>query len=231
MTARAVVLIGALAITVPAASKGLRVTPDLGGAGWKVLGFPGKAETRFVGRADGVIEVTAVNSVALLYREVPAADRGVRYLSWRWRVDNTTAPTDLSRKGHDDRPLALHIWFRDDPRDGDLWRRMRRGVMAGLFGVPLTGKVVTYVWGGIGRRGDRIVNPYIERDGVMYILRPGDAPTGRWFKERVDIAADFERAFGYPAPAPMYISVSADADDTESSSAALVADIMFSDGS
>ena len=74
------------------------------------------------------------------------------------------------------------------------------------------------------------MNPYSGPDGVIYILRSGNAPTGRWFNETIDIAADFERAFDYPAPAPIYIAISADADDTESSSVALIADIRFTPG-
>ena len=62
---------------------------------------------------------------------------------------------------------------------------------------------------------------------MMYILRPVDAPIGRWFDEKVDFIADFEAAFGYPAPAPCYIAISGDADDTESVSEASIVGIMF----
>ena len=64
---------------------------------------------------------------------------------------------------------------------------------------------------------------------MMYILRAGEAPTGRWFDEKVDFVADFKMAFGYPAPAPSYIAISGDADDTDSASEALIAGIMFGD--
>ena len=61
----------------------------------------------------------------------------------------------------------------------------------------------------------------------MVILRSGDAPTGQWFTEQIDFAADFERAFNARAPAPAYVAVSADADDTIGQSLALIADIAF----
>ena len=63
----------------------------------------------------------------------------------------------------------------------------------------------------------------------MYILRSGHALTGRWFTEKIDIAADFERAFGYQAPPPMYIMVSPDTDDTAGRSIGWIADITFTD--
>ena len=224
------VLTGVFAIAVPAASNPLGVAPDLERAGWNVLAFPGKAETRFVGRPDGVIEVTAENSVALLYHGATPAQARKRYLSWRWRVDQTMPPTDLSLKGYDDRPLAVHVWFPYEPDRLGWWQRLTRATIAPIVGVPVFGRVLIYVWGGTGVRGDTLVNPYTGPDGVMFILRPGNAPTGRWFDEKVDIAADFERAFDYPAPAPTFIAVSADADDTKSRSVALIADITFIDG-
>lgn len=220
------VLLGILFLAQPAGSEGLPVRPDLAKAGWKVLTFAGKPATRFTGRADGSIQVTAAESVAILYRRISGGDRHKRQLTWRWRVDKTTAATDLSRKGHDDRPLALHVWFPKDPDQTGLSVRLQTAV-AEIFDVPLPGKVLTYVWGGKGRRGDTIINPYIPLDGTMIILRSGDAPTGQWFTEQIDFAADFERAFNYRAPAPAYVAVSADADDTMEQSLALITDIAF----
>ena len=102
--------------------------------------------------------------------------------------------------------------------------------LAAIFDVPMRGRVLTYVWGGKGRRGDTIINPYIPSDGTMVILRSGDAPTGQWFTEQVDFATNFERAFNTRAPAPAYVAVSADADDTIGQSLALIADIAFTGG-
>lgn len=222
------VVLSVFFLAQPAGSKGLPVRPDLAEAGWKVLTFAGKPATRFAGRADGTIQVTATKSVAILYRRVPDRDRPKKQLTWRWRVDKTIPATDLSRKGHDDRPLAVHVWFPKDPNRTGMLESLGTA-LAGLFGVPLPGKVLTYVWGGKGRRGDTIINPYIPLDGTMVILRSGDAPTGQWFTEQIDFVSDFEHAFNYRAPAPAYVAVSADADDTMGQSLALVTDILFTD--
>ncbi len=219
------VLVSGLATATPVAYMLLPIGPDLEQAGWKVLTLSRKPPTHFVGRVDGVIKVTAESSVAFLYRDVPSASQHKRYLSWRWRVDLAMTPTDLSRKGHDDRPLALHVSFPSRSNKRDLWQRLRRA----FIGAPLSGKLLTYVWGGIGQRGDKLVNPHVEGDGVIYILRSGHTPTGQWFTEKIDIAADFERAFGYEAPPPIYIVVSADTDDTASRSIGWIADITFTD--
>ena len=230
LRATVAILMGVTAIALPTGSVALAVTPDLERAGWQVLAFPGKVETRFIGRSDGAIEVRAESSVALLYREVTPTEGQNQHLSWRWRVEETMPPTDLALKGSDDRPLALHIWFPADPDRTSWWQRLSRVALDLAIDAPVSGKWLTYVWGGTGGRGDSLMNPYSGPDGVIYILRPGNAPTGRWFSETIDIAADFERAFGYPAPAPIYIAISADADDTDGSSVALIADIRFTSG-
>ena len=229
LLALSVAFIGSIAVSFPLPTMAGSITPDLEQDGWKVFGFPGKAETQFVGRADGVIEVKSRSSVALLYRSVPPAPGQARYLSWRWRVDRSMPPTDLALKGSDDRPIALHLWFPRDPEHTSWWRTLYGRAVSSVIGVPLPGRVLTYVWGGTGRRGDRFVNPHVGPEEMIYILCPGDAPTGRWFDERVDFAADFEMAFGFAAPAPSNIAISGDADDTESSSAASIAGITFRD--
>lgn len=213
-----------IAIARPLGYSSAPIGPDLEQAGWQLIAFSGKPATRFAGKPDGSIEVVAERSVAFLYRDVSALSGHQRYLFWRWRVDETIPATDLSRKGQDDRPLALHLSFPGDRRNS-LWQSLRRM----LVDVPLSGKVITYVWGGAGRRGDRLQNPYLRRDGVLYILRPSDAPTGQWFTEKIDIDADFSRAFGYSAPSPMYVLLSADTDDTASRSMGSIADIVFTD--
>ncbi len=230
MRATVAILMGAISIALQTGTVALAMTLDLERAGWMVLAIPGKDETRFVGLPDGAIEVRAENGVAFLYREVPPTEGQNQHLSWRWRVDETMPPTDLALKGSDDRPLAMHVWFPADPDRISWWQRLSSAALDLVLDAPVSGKWLTYVWGGIGGRGDSLVNPYTGPDGLINILRSGDAPTGRWFSETIDFAADFENAFGYPAPAPIYIAISADADDTEGASVALIADIRFTSG-
>ncbi len=94
--ATVVILMGVTAIALPIDAVALAVAPDLEREGWQVLAFPGKVETRFIGRSDGTIEVRAESSVALLYREVAPTEGQNQHLSWRWRVDETMPPTDLA---------------------------------------------------------------------------------------------------------------------------------------
>ncbi|MCP4328525.1 MAG: DUF3047 domain-containing protein [Alphaproteobacteria bacterium] len=213
---------GVVAGTLPSGS-------DLRSSGWQVLTFPGIPASRFVGRSAQGIELVAENSSALLYRAISSEDATRRYLSWRWRVDENAGLSDLSAKGADDRPLALHVWFGPEPDDTNLFDRLLLGVQSEIFGVPLAGRVLTYVWGGNGGAGRKLVNPHTGPEGMMVVLRGPEAPGGRWLAEQVDIAADFEMAFGIRVPAAQFIALSADTDDLGGRSRGSVVDIVFAD--
>jgi Protein of unknown function (DUF3047) len=217
-TVAALILIGSAA--AGAGTKTGQDTPS----SWKTLKVPGKPATEFRAVPNGAIKVSATESVGFLYRELPAAQNTINRLSWRWRVDMTPPATDQSMKGMDDRPLAIHICFdTDDAISSGESLLDRVGKWAGTS--PLRGKVLTYVWGGTGKRGDLIENPYLNANGRIIILRPGNSPTGRCFPESVDIDADFEKAFGYSPPRARVIAISADTDDKRGTSMGAVANL------
>jgi Protein of unknown function (DUF3047) len=209
------------ALVTPAAVGGSPLPPR-----WQVLGMPGKVVTRFTAANDGAIAVDARDSVGFLYRAAAEMPGSGRYLTWRWRVDAAPPPTDLSVKGMDDRPLAVHVWFNDGEDEG--WDFKTR-LGAWLFDRPLPGKMLTYVWGGTAARGTRLRNPYREKSGYIVVLRPGNSPTGEWHTETVDVEADFEAVFGYRPGAPEYVAISADTDDKGGASTGVVAGLSFTD--
>lgn len=222
----------ALTLTIPSFAQSenselVSVSSDLGKVGWQFYSFRPRDMTRFVGSGDGVIKVTTTGSAGFLYRGVIESESEGRFISWRWRVDENMDPTDLESKGKDDRPLALHLLFPFRPGQIGLATQLSSLALAGLINKPISGKMITYVWGGKGNRGDMIDNPYRGSDGVLIILRTGNSETGEWQSETVDFAADFERAFGFPAESPTHIVISGDSDDTNSRSVGLIGAIRF----
>ena len=196
---------------------------------WKVMEFPGIAPSSFVHRPDGRIDVVSDKSSAMLYRALAPDESDRRYLRWRWRVDAAMPPTDIRVKGGDDRPIALHVWFEDPPGRKSFFGAIRNTVIEALFGIPVSGRVITYVWGGTGKPGDAQINPHIGDDSWMIVRRAGGARPGKWIAERVDLAADFRRGFGEEAPAARMIAIAADSEDTHTASTALIRDIRFHD--
>ena len=72
-------------------------------------------------------------------------------------------------------------------------------------------RVLMYVWGGNHMRGEILPTPYLGELGRTLILRP--AGTGQ-ARERVNLKADFQRAFGTKPTRLVGIAISADSDDT-----------------
>ena len=60
--------------------------------------------------------------------------------------------------------------------------------MQAALGYPVPGHVITYVWGGLGARGDMLANPHLD-DAVIILLRGDGAPQGVWQEELVDLLA------------------------------------------
>ncbi len=201
--------------------------PGLTEQGWNLLKKRGTAATTFTLLGEDTIRVEADNSNALIYREVAPANNGHLYLEWEWRVDETTAPTVVTDRRHDDRPLAIYAAFKIEDRYQSLWRRFMNMIAYAAVGLPNSGKILTYVWGGQGEIGDTYPNPYISKVGIVKILRTNASPSGTWFSETVDLLADFEAAFGHPAEALLYIAVSADSEDSEERSVGLVRNLSL----
>jgi hypothetical protein len=181
-------------------------------AGWKHLTFRKLPATRFTPGVDGAIDIVADRSSSILYRWVRVDPAATPRLSWRWRVDAGVPATDLARKGGDDRSLALLVGFAFDRANASAGERTRHRFETMVAGTEPPGVVIFYVWGG-SAAGRTIRSPY-RRNSHLVILRGADAPMGRWFDESVDVAADYRRLTGYPAPPVVQLGLCGDSDDT-----------------
>ena len=204
----------------------LAIAPGL--PGWEPLDFDGRAQNTFEGTSEGVLVVESRGGASMLFHRLPQGGSASDALAWRWRVESTMAATDLTRKGADDRPLALYLSFPYDPATATLAERMTRPLVELRQGRDAPGRVLAYTWGGTEPRGAVLESPYLGSSGAIVVLRSGDAPTGVWFDEEVDPQDDYRRVFGAaPAGPPLQIAVGADSDDTAGESLAYVADIRF----
>ena len=193
--------------------------------GWRLMKFDGIPETVFESTADGAISVSTTASCGILFRRL---DKDMRrpFVSWRWKVLKGLPPTDQSLKGGDDRPIAVHVWFEPTVATAGFFR-----TMADMLGFDMPGRGLIYVWGGLGAgEGEVLINPYNAERSRIIILRGGRPPENVWMAERVDMAADYRRAYGEDPPPPMYIAISGDSDDLQSKSLALIRDLIVVSG-
>lgn len=158
-------------------------------------------------------------AVSLAWTRVARGDWGSRAASWDWQVDQSVPATDLARKGGDDRNISLYFVF------------LPEGEAAALEGADIrqlmgngSVRILQYVWGGNYQRGAIVPSPYAPGQGATVALRP--AGTGS-FAESVDLAADFQRAFGAAPGALVGLAVSADSDDTSTTIAGSLGNLVL----
>ena len=218
--------LGVFALVIGFPAWATNVDQTLLADGWLEITFDGKTPNRFSPDGTGGIVVMSDKSVSLIRRPLSVDLDKTPLLSWRWQVTMPAPPADLSVKGEDDRSLALYIAFPFVAKEATVFERMRRSLIEAIAGDEAPGRVLTYVWGGDADRGERLRSPYFGDSGMITVLRPANAP-GQWFEERVDIASDYQRVFGSPAPDPVSIAIGSDSDDTESMVEGIVADLGF----
>ncbi len=203
------------------------VDKALQAAGWREIGFKNMQENRFRARPDETIEVSSRDSVSLLQRSVMTDIKRRPILHWQWRMVKSAPPTDLSKKGGDDRSLAIYVTFPFVESEATFLERIERKIVEATAGKDAPGRVLMYVWGGDNDDGVFIPNPYFGNSGLMKILRSSKTHNGRWFTEDINIRDDYRHAFGSEAPNPTHLAISADTDDTNSSSMGFVMGLEF----
>jgi hypothetical protein len=194
-----------LAFARAAAAEPLDFGPDLSRSGWVVLSFPGIPSASFKAIDRSALEVSTDASAGLLWRTVGDGLRHGRRASWRWMVTEGVSPTDLTKRGADDRALAVHFVF-------GTTADATKSPLALLGSASVTALV--YVFGGDKPRGSALPSPHMGARGKFIVLRPADAGRGFWFDETVDLAKDYARAFGTLPSLLLAVAVSSDSDDT-----------------
>jgi len=215
----------AIALGSPAFAACVPVSSGL--PGWQTLDFDDLAPNTWA-EDGGALVASSRASASMLYASVPATTAPV--LTWRWRVDTPVPPTDLARKGGDDRSLSLTVGFAYDPARATLGERMKRIVVENVAGADAPGRIIDFVWGGTQAVGTRIQSPYSGSSGQIVIRRSATDAPGTWQSERVDLGALYRDIWGSAPPPVTRVAVFIDTDDTGGTGQARIADICFSQG-
>ncbi len=204
--ARASLVAAALAaLPCSASAELLNFARDLSAAGWTVVSFLWVRAAAFNATSSTTLEVTADSSAGLLWRPIETKLRRVETAQWRWLARESVPATDLTKKGADDRVLAVYFIFGQEA-DAAL-------APMTLLGSPSITALV-YVFGGDQPRGSVVASPHMGARGKFIVLRPADAKKGVWFEESVALTNDHMRAFGVPPGLLLAVAISSDSDDT-----------------
>ena len=133
-------------------------------------------------------------------------------------IDGGVPPTDLTRRGKDDRALAVYFIF------GASADRAK-GAMALLS--SRSARTLVYVFGGDRPRGSMLPSPHMGERGKFIVLRAADAPQRQWLNESVDLVSDHVRAFGQKPSLLLAVAISSDSDDTRGRNRARLRDLRM----
>jgi hypothetical protein len=155
--------------------------PDIWAAGrtppeWRVKVNHGRADVDPCSDGAGrCVRLESVDSSFGLERAVDVDPSQTRYLTWRWKVTRLPPGGDFRHTSTDDQAAQLLVAFADR-------------------------RVLSYIWdstapqGASANTGDFLVHVFV------VVCESGAAQTGKWLPEARDIAADYEKAYGKPAP-------------------------------
>jgi hypothetical protein len=154
-------------------------------AAWDQRDFGPATEFR-AGEVDGRHAIRAVGqerSASGLYRQIGYDLAEHPILEWHWRVDELQPSADLSRQGRDDFGAAILLIFQQ-----------------GVWPFDRT-EVLGYIWTAERAVQGSVIRPIRHPHAGRYlVLQAGVERLGEWVLERRNVLADYQRAFGRPAP-------------------------------
>ena len=172
---------------------------------WKEQGFFRFFSNDYTLQGDRM-GIVSDGTVSIIWRPLDDTLADAGSASWRWQVSQGVVPTDLTKKGGDDRNIALYFVFVDPETAKTLNRNSARRLLRNK-----NTRALVYVWGGEHARGTFLGSPY-SRALRTKILRGAETGT---FNENVDLKADFRRAFGEEPGVLVGLAITADSDDTD----------------
>lgn len=98
------------------------------------------------------------------------------YLTWRWKVTQLPSGADFRRSTADDQAAQLLVAFNDN-------------------------RIITYIWDTTAPKGTAQAASAIPLLHIFAVVcESGAANANQWITETHNVEADFERAYGKPAP-------------------------------
>ncbi len=122
------------------------------------------------------LHLKSVKASFALERRVDIDAVEMPYLTWRWRVTQLPAGGDFRRPATDDQAAQVLVAFADR-------------------------RILTYIWDTSAPKGtaqSASAIPFVHIFAV--VCESGPAETNQWVTENRNLAADYQRAFGKPAP-------------------------------
>ncbi len=144
---------------------------------WEIKVNHGRPDISVCSDSEGpCVRLKSVRSSFGLERTVDVNTGETPYLTWRWKVTQLPAGGDFRHAGTDDQAAQVLVAFADR-------------------------RVLTYIWDSSAPKGTTEYASNIPLVHVFAVVcESGGAAANRWLSESRNVAADYERAYGKPAP-------------------------------
>jgi len=144
---------------------------------WKIEVNRGKPDVSVCQPVEGCcLHLKSVKSSFSLERSVDVDPNKLPVLTWRWKVAQIPPGGDFRRASTDDQAAQVLVAFADR-------------------------KVVSYIWDSTAPKGAAQSTSFIPLVHVFAVVcESGSSLLNQWVSESQNVAADYQRAYGKPAP-------------------------------
>lgn len=174
---------------------------------WETVRFPRLDSNEYDFSGNSLI-IRSDDSVSIVVKILPERHWGATTAHWEWAVDQSVPPTDLSRRGGDDRNIIIYFVFMPERAI-----RSMKTITPRKLIMDNDATILSVAWGGNHRRGEVMDNPFMDGRGKIIVLR--QSGTGI-FDESFDMAGSYAAAFGSAPERLVAVAVGSDSDDTGS---------------
>jgi len=177
---------------------------------WKIKKWDGTVQLSFLKNgAMPFVQLTCDNSSWAFLHKLDVDLGQTPVLTWSWKADAMPPGGDGRADKTDDEVAQMYVFFPG----------------TGVFG-GVNKRLVGYTWETVPDAGTFYASPKNENTKV-FVLRNAKDGLGVWKQESRDVAADFQKAFGVPAPKPDVICFQIDSSDIHCKAQSCFADIRF----
>jgi len=170
---------------------------------WMVKVVHGKPEISVCDDGPSCLHLRSVRSSFGLEHKVDVDTAEMPYLTWRWKVAKLPSGGDFRRAASDDQAAQVLVAF-DDKR------------------------ILTYIWDSTAPKGAAQSASNIPLIHIFAIVcQSGSGESNKWIGETRNLAADYEHAYGKPAPRVRGLRLQINSQHTGSTAESYFGEVAF----
>jgi hypothetical protein len=143
---------------------------------WQIKMNHGKPDISVCAETESCLHLKSVKSSFALQHPVDVNPAEMPYLTWQWKVSQLPGGGDFRRAAADDQAAQVLVAFADK-------------------------KILSYIWDSSAPKGMMQNASNIPLVHIFAVVcQSGAAEVNKWIAESRNVAADYQRAYGKPAP-------------------------------